>query len=202
MRPLGALSYESSVFLYSHHQLTALPFLRQVRPQLRLKRRKGDLIGRLDADRGSGEIFRERANRLRDAAIAATLLEPAYYSRIFHRLSLPREEDFAAFDRWRRTRPTLRPLRVLGVDAAWIKDTAEALHWEAHRIDPLGDWAEVIAAGDPEKWKSLSGDVRAALELRVSAELLLLYYDELHRARRAPPLRNHRRGLADSSTTG
>jgi hypothetical protein len=32
-RPLGERSYESSVYLYSRHQLTALPFLRQVRPQ-------------------------------------------------------------------------------------------------------------------------------------------------------------------------
>jgi hypothetical protein len=187
-RPLGDRSYESSVFLYSRHQLTAVPFLRQVRPQLKLKHAKGDVIGQLAANRGSVGILRERAERLRDAATAATLLEPAYYSRIFHRLSLPREEDFAAFDRWRRTRPLLRSLRVLSVDAAWISDAAESLHWEAHRIDPLGAWADVIAAGEPEKWKTLSGDARAALELRVSAELLLLYYDDLHRGRRAPPL--------------
>jgi hypothetical protein len=187
-RPLGEWSYESSVYLYSHHQLTALPFLRQARPHLQLKRTKGDLVGRLDADRGSVGILRERGDGLRAAAVAATLLEPAYYARIFHRLSLPREEDFVAFDRWRRTRPLLRPLRILGVDATWIKDAAESLHWEAHRIDPLGAWAEVIAAGEPEKWKSLSGDARAALELRASAELLLFYYDDLHRARRAPPL--------------
>lgn len=100
---------------------------------------------------------------------------------------MPREEDFVAFDRWRRKR-LLRPLRMLGVDPGWIKETAEMLHWEAHRIDPLSAWAQVLGAGEPEKWKSLSGDARAALELRVSAELLLLYYDDLHRARRAPPL--------------
>jgi hypothetical protein len=186
-RRLGEWSYESSVYLYSRHQLSALPFLRQVRPQLKLERTKAGLVGRL-ADPGSVAILRERADRLREAAIAATLLGPAYYSRSFHRLSLPREDDFAVFDRWRRTRPLLRPLRLLGVDASWIKDAAEMLHWDAHRIDPLGDWAEVIAAGETEKWKSLSGDARAALELRVSAELLLLYYDDLHRARRAPPL--------------
>ena len=186
-RPLGEWSYDSSVYLYSRHQLTALAFLRQVRPRLQLQT-KGHLVGRLDGDRGSVEILRERADGLRAAAIASTLLEPAYYSHIFHRLSLPREEDFVAFDRWRRTRPLLRPLRILGVDAAWIKNAAESLHWEAHRIDPLGAWAEVIAAGEPEKWKSLSGDARVAHELRASAELLLLYYDDLHRARRAPPL--------------
>lgn len=112
----------------------------------------------------------------------------AYYSRIFLRLSLPRDKDFAAYERWRRRRPLLRPLSMLGVDAAWIKEAAETLHSDAHRIDPLGAWAEVIAAGEPEKWKSLSGDARGALELRVSAEVLLLYYDDLHRARRAPPL--------------
>lgn len=187
-RPLGEWSYASSVYLYSRHQLSAIGLLRQTRPVLRLKRVKGDLVGRLDATRAVVAVWRERAERLRQIALAATLLEPAYYSRIFHRLSLPSDADFAAFDRWRRRRPLMRPLRALGVDAAWIKDAAAALHSEAHRIDPLGDWAELVAAGEPEKWKSLSGDARAALELRVSAEILLLYYDALHRARRAPPL--------------
>ncbi len=187
-RRLGERSYESSVYLYSRHQLTALQLLGQMRPQLMLKRTKSDLVGRLDARADIVAIWRERADLLRDAAIAATLLEPAYYSRIFHRLSLPREEDFVAFDRWRRRRPLLHPLRLLGVHAGWIKDTAEMLHSDAHRVDPLGAWAEVIAAGEPEKWKTLSGNARAALELRISAEILLLYYDDLHRARRAPPL--------------
>lgn len=187
-RPLGEWTYHSSVYLYSRHQLTALQLLHQARPRLRLKHAGGEHVGRLDANADAVGIWRERADRLRQIAIAATLLEPAYYSRIFHRLSLPREEDFVAFDHWRRKRPLLRPLRALGVDVGWLKDTAATLHWEADRIDPLGQWAEIIAAGEPEKWKSLSGDVRAAHELRVSAEFLLLYYDDLHRARRAPPL--------------
>jgi hypothetical protein len=186
-RRLDEWSYESSVYLYSRHQLTALPFLRRVRPQLELKQAKSDIVARL-VNHGSVKILRGRAAHLRDAAIAATLLEPAYHSRIYQRLSLPREEDFIAFDRWRRTRPLLRSLRLLDVDAAWIKDAAQLLHLEAEHIDPLGGWAEVVAAGDPEKWKSLSGTARAALELRISAELLLLYHDALHRAHRAPAL--------------
>lgn len=187
-RRVDEWSYESSVYLYSHHQLSAVPFLRRVSPLLKLRRAHGDLVGSLDVDRATAISLREQAKALRETAIAATLLEPAYYSRIFHRISLPRDEDFVAYDRWRRTRPLLRPLRTLQVDAVWIKKTAEALHSEASRIDPLGDWAEVIAAAEPEKWKTLRGDARAALELRVSAEFLLLYYDQLHRARRAAAL--------------
>ena len=187
-RELDEWSYESSVYLYSRHQLTAIPFVQRVRPWVQLRKTRNDLIGRLEVDRVSAISIHEQAETLREAAIAATLLEPAYYSRIFHRISLPDDDDFAAYDRWRRQRPLLRPLRTLGVDAAWIKKTAEMLHSEASRVDPLGDWAEVIAAAEPEKWKTLKGDVRAALELRVSAEFLLLYYERLHRARRAPAL--------------
>lgn len=187
-RALGDRSYDSSVYLYSHHQLNALQLMRQARSRLRLKRVKGDLVGQLDAEPQTVKMWHERAESLRQVALAATLLEPAYYSRLFGRMSLPLGRDFAAFDRWRRHRPLLRPLRQLGVEAAWLKDSAETLHWEAHRIDPLGAWAEVIAAGEPEKWHSLSGDARAALESRISAEFLLLYYDDLHRARRAPAL--------------
>jgi hypothetical protein len=187
-RRVDEWSYESSVYLYSRHQLTAVPFLRRVRPLLTLRRMRGDLVGILEVDRATAISLHEQAEALWEAAIAATLLEPAYYSRIFHRISLPHDDDFIAYDRWRRRRPLLRPLGRLGVDAAWIKKTAEMLHFEASRIDPLGDWVEVIAAAEPEKWKTLTGDARAALELRVSAEFLLLYYDQLHRARRAPAL--------------
>jgi hypothetical protein len=186
-RRMEGWSYESSTYLYSHHQLTAVPMLRAVRPELRFARTNNAVVGRL-ADPGRAKTLRERANRLRDAAVAITLLEPAYYSRIFRQLSLPTQDDFAAFGRWQRTRRLLRPLRLLDVDAAWIKDAAQMLHWEADRIDPLGEWAEVVAAGAPEKWKGLSGDARAALELRLSAEFLLLYCDDLHSARRALPL--------------
>jgi hypothetical protein len=187
-RQLAEWSYESSVYLYSRHQLSAVPFVRRVRGWLKLRGVRGDLVGGLDVDRATAAVVREQAEALRKAAIAATLLEPAYYSRIFGRLSLPHDEDFVAFDRWCRTRPLLRPLRALEVNAAWIRDAAEMLHREAHRVDPLGEWAEVIAAGEPEKWKSLSGDARAALEVRISAEFLLLYHDRLHTARRAPAL--------------
>jgi len=187
-RSIADWSYESSVYLYSRHQLVAVQLLRQARPQLRLRRFRGDLVGRLDADQQLTTLWRERATLLRETALLATLLEPAYQSRIVRRFSLPHEADFAAFDRWRRRRPLLHPLRLLGVDAAWIKDAAAGLHSEADRIDPLGDWAEIIAAGEPQKWNSLRGDARGALELRLTAELLLLYYDDLHRARRAPAL--------------
>jgi hypothetical protein len=187
-RQLDEWSYESSVYLYSRHQLAAVPFVGRVRPALKLRRLRGDHVGNLDVDPTTASVLREQAETIRQAAIAATLLEPAYYSRIYGRLSLPRDEDFVAFDRWRRTGPLLRPLRALRVDAAWISKAAAMLHSEADRVDPLGDWAEVIAAGEPEKWKSLTGDARAALEVRVSAEFLLLYYDRLHKARRAPAL--------------
>lgn len=187
-RELDEWSYDSSVYLYSRHQLTAIPFVQRVRPWVKLYRTRNDLIGRLEVDRASAVSLREQAEALREAAIAVTLLEPAYYSRIFRHISLPHDDDFAAYDRWRRKRPLLRPLRTLGVDAAWIKKTAEMLHSEASRVDLLGDWAEVIAAAEPEKWKTLKGDARAALELRVSAEFLLLYYERLHRAGRAPAL--------------
>jgi len=202
-RPLGEWSYESSVYLYSHHQLTALPFLRQARPHLQLKRTKGDLVGRLDADRGSVGILRERGDGLRAAAVAATLLEPAYYARIFHRLSLPREEDFVAFDRWRRTRPLLRPLRILGVDATWIKDAAESLHWEAHRIpnskveekrrpcrsssqpSPRGAATRLLAPFTRGVHKLSRAQNRADLqEVRISAPHGLNEYETLDDARR------------------
>lgn len=60
-RQLGGRSYESSVYLYSRHQLAALQLLRQVRPQLNLRRAQGHLVGQLDAGADVVAIWRERA---------------------------------------------------------------------------------------------------------------------------------------------
>lgn len=132
--------------------------------------------------------WRQRARRLREIVIAVSALEPAYYSRVIGRLSLPARDDFEPFERWRRARKLGSALRWLGVSSAWIKDAAAALLADADRFDPLGDWLEVVAEAEPEKWKRLRGQARSAMDLRIAAEVLLLYYDDLVAAGRTNPL--------------
>lgn len=187
-RTIGELSYDSSVYLYSPHQLIALPLNRQARSHLGFTRRRGDLVASLDVDPWLVARWREVAQRFRDIVVAVSALEPIYYPSVVGRLSLPSHRDFETFEWWRRTRSVRSGLRWLGVSARWLRDAAEELLREAERIDPLGSWAEVVAEGEPEKWKTLRGDARNAMDLRIGAEVLLLYHDDLVAAGLSKPL--------------
>lgn len=187
-RTIGELTYDSSVYLYSPHQLIALPLIRDVLPHLGWSRH-GRVVGlSTGIDAFWRTQWRQRARRLREIVIAVSALEPAYYSRVIGRLSLPARDDFEPFERWRRARRLGSALRWLGVSSAWIKDAAAALLADADRFDPLGDWLEVVAEAEPEKWKRLRGQARSAMDLRIAAEVLLLYYDDLVAAGRTKPL--------------
>jgi hypothetical protein len=121
--------------------------------------------------------------------IAALALEPIYYSRITGRLRLPAREAFEAFHIWREGLPVMEPLDWLSVDADWLRNSARDLLWNADRFDPLGSWAEVIAATDnPDSWSRLKSGARNAIDLRLVAELLLSCHDALVVNGKADPL--------------
>lgn len=187
-RTIGELTYESSVYLYSPHQLVLLPLIRDVLPNLRWSHQSGAVGLSLGVDAFWRTHWCQRALRLREIVIAVSALEPAYYSHVIGRLSLPMGNDFEVFEQWRRGRKLSSALRWLGVNAAWIKDAAAMLLADANRFDPLGDWLEIVAEAEPEKWERLRGQARSAMDLRIAAEILLLYYDQLAAAGRARPL--------------
>jgi hypothetical protein len=182
----GGTKYDKSVFLYAPHQLVALPLVRQLLP--RLGWRRGQSVGWLKAEPRVRKLWISEAERRREIAIAASTIEPAYYSQIIGWLRLQGLDDPEAYYRWRRRLPLQRLLRWLGVNAAWLVTAAEELLQRAHSIDPLGPWWEVIAHGDPDKWPKLSGAALSAMDLRVTAEVLLRYYDALVEAGMAKPL--------------
>jgi hypothetical protein len=156
--------YDSSYYLYSAHQVIALPLVARLLPGLRWEGRGDDARLRFDADASLRRIYCEQALRARELAIASALLEPVYYSRIVGRLRLPAAEDFEPFLDWRRG---LDPQTVLGwlADGAdWVRTAAEELLSTADRVDPLGAFAEVIARADPDRWRSLRRGRRSICE--------------------------------------
>jgi hypothetical protein len=183
----GGTEYDKSVFLYAPHQLVALPLVRNVLP--RLKWRRGQSVGRLDGDARVRELWTSEAERRREVAIAASAIEPAYYSQVIGGwLRLRSLDESEAYSRWRRKLPLQRLLRWLGINAAWLVTEAEELLQRAYSIDPLGPWWEVIAHGDPDRWPKLGGAALNAMDLRVTAEVLLRYHDALVEAGKAKSL--------------
>lgn len=186
-REVGDVSYRSSEYLYSHHQLLALPLVRGALPYLRYGS-GGEINGLREVERWVHGHWRERAGWLHSRLMALSVLEPIYYPHVIRRIHYNGEE-LAEFDTWLgRLRP-LAMLDWLGVEPAWIKDSAGVLLDEAEQIDPLGRWSELVREADPRRWEWLEGEARSALDLRIGAEVLLRYYDRLVQGRIAPKIK-------------
>ena len=124
----------------------------------------------------------------RDMAIAASALEPLYFSRVVNVIRLRGTGDIKDLIAWRQEVSVNYMLDWLKVDAKWLEDSASTLLSEGERIDPLRDWSELVARADPQQWQSLRGAARAAIDLRMLAETFLAYYDDLVDAKKATPL--------------
>ena len=189
----GDLNYHKSVFLYAPFQLVALPLVREVLPHLSWRRNES--VGALNVEASRRKRWASEAQRLREIAFAASAIEPAYYSQVigFLRLSGSLEEA-ESYYRWRQKLPLQRMLRWLGINAPWLVTAAEELLEKANRIDPLGEWWEVIAQGDFKIWPKLRREALSAMDFRVAAEVLLRYHDDLVDAgkAKAPPERPER----------
>ena len=192
-RLVAEFNYDKSVFLYAPHQLVALPLVREVLPHLSWNRDAS--VGSLKVEARRRERWIAEAQRLRELAAAASAIEPAYYSQVIGRLRLRGDlDEVEAYQRWRQKLPLQRILRWLGVNAGWLVTAAEDLLERANRFDPLGEWWEVVAQGDFEKWPKLRREALNAMDFRVAAEVLLRYHDDLVDAGKAKaPLRRHER---------
>lgn len=191
---VGDVTYRSSEYLYSHHQLLALPILRAALPNLSYGA-TGEVDGFGDVEPAYSGYWRGQAEWLHPRLVALSALEPLYHHQIVRRIRYNGDE-LERYEAWRRD---LRPgamLEWLGVDAAWIKESAGQLLREADGFDPLGGWSDLVREAEPASWERLEGEARSAVDLRIGAEIFLRYYDRLVRGRLAPkiepPPRRHR----------
>ena len=176
-RTVGDVAYRSSAYLYSHHQLLALPILRAALPHLRYGP-NGEVVGFNDIHPVNVGYWRQQADRLRSLVVALSALEPIYYPPIIRRIRYNGDE-LEHYERWRRDLEAGAMLEWLGVDAAWIRKSARDLLSQADGIDPLGRWVDLVRESDPARWEWLEGEARSALDLRIGAEIFLSYYDKL-----------------------
>jgi hypothetical protein len=186
-------SYDASVYLYSPHQLIAIPQVEHLRAWrwLILKRQRGQIVGDLNVSKEMASDLQGQARHWRDISIALTALEPIHYSRITGSLRLPGEEDFRAYDKWIRGLSSTAHVRWLGVGSEWLVSSGRRLLSEAHRISPLGSFDELIGRSDPDRWRELRGPARNTIDFRIGGELLFREHDRLVRKRKAkavPPI--------------
>lgn len=188
-RQAGAIEYSASEYVYSLHQVLMLPTIKAALPHLKYHGDRTNRVATLDVNRHWRSWAQRRESEIRDIVVAVSALEPVYYPDIIRSLRLPAQEDFGRYDRWRRRLPLLATREWLGVDADWIREAGRALLSLADSIDPLGDWLQLVREADPDRWTRLKGEARNAMDFRIAAEILLRYYDDLVRGRRARPIK-------------
>jgi len=128
------------------------------------------------------EYRRERGEQQRRLATALTLLEPRYLPEVERGWLNLRSFHDKEWHEWRASydpHDQLDALDLLGIDAPGVLSHAEGLLSRARRLDPSGQWSSLIRRAPQKTWASLTGDLAASVELRVAAEILLLFYADL-----------------------
>ena len=183
-RTAYGVTYQSSEYLYSHHQLLTVPTLRQLK--VFLSYQQPDARAPHLHQRAFWDLFvRPRLSTIASLIIALSALDPLHYPDLTGTLRSNQREQY---DQWRQR---LRPrslIRWLGVSPEWLKQHGAWLLHQGDTIDPMGDWHRLIREADPRSWGSLKADARSALDHRLAAEILLSHYDLLVEAGAAAAL--------------
>jgi hypothetical protein len=172
--------------LYSWYQLLVMPEIDGLLAYRRDHRRCGHRIAWLPQPH---PILIGRAAKLRATAIALTALEARYLPVLdpewIHLVN-------AGAADWRTYRDGFDPVmisRQLGYTAAQARQDADWLLLRAHRIDPVGDsWSRLIRRAPSRAWEGLKDAALSAVDYRVAAEILLLFYEDLATCGHAEPL--------------
>jgi hypothetical protein len=182
----GDVHFLAREFLYSPYQLLLIPTVREG-----LESRNALKARTLPTAWVDGVLKRARlASAENDRhVVLLTALEPIYYPAITAHTRIPGGTgSFEDYDAFARTFDPIELLRWLGWDAAELQKLAEALLWRAHFIDPLKNWHELVALVHPDKWARLEGDALLAVDLRVAAEMILRFLEDLAERGAAPAL--------------
>jgi hypothetical protein len=173
--------------LYSRYQLLVLPELNSVLVKQRYRRsRDGKLLVRLPQP---DEYVRQEAARFRRMALILAAIEARYLPKLdAERLYLVNTDE----DEWRRYRDSFDPVSVnrwLGYSATQALEDAEHLLFKAHTFDPVGSsWSQLMRRAPRKAWERLKDAALLAIDYRIAAELLLLFYEDLADRGQAEPL--------------
>jgi hypothetical protein len=176
--------------IYSRYQLLALHEARSVLNKRKLFRRSGRRITKLPVP---DAFTLQRAARLRRIAIAATALEARYLPKLdpeWLRLVNSDAED------WQEYRARFDPVdmsRRLNYSPAQARADAEWLLDRAGDLDQYGpSWSQLVRRSPPKAWTEFKDGALIALDHRLAAELLLLFYEDMAERGEAEPLPTER----------
>jgi hypothetical protein len=98
----------------------------------------------------------------------------------------------AETEEWLHYRANFDPVAIstrIGYSAAQARADAESLLMWVDRLDPVGDaWSQLIRRAPSTTWEGLKDAALMALDKRIAAEILLLFYEDLVGRGEADPL--------------
>jgi hypothetical protein len=184
----------TSTFYYSPYQILLFPMLQNVIPKMDAQKtpQKYSSLGisyTLDPHKvGARSRYETNIQENDELVIILTALESRYRPRITGRLTNRRGHELDSWFDYEQKFDPSKMLRWLGWDADRIRTTAETLLFTADRIDPLNEWSRLVRLCRFEKLDRLRGDALLAVDHRVAAEMLLQFYEDLHKKGEAAPL--------------
>jgi hypothetical protein len=173
--------------LYSWYQLLVCPELDGVlacRGSWRTSR--GAVIVRLP---DPGPMLLDRAARLRTMAVVLTAAEARYRPVLDPEWLQLINADQDEWQRYRDGFDSVAASAQLGYSADRARQDAEWLLSRARYLDPVGDsWSQLMRRAPARAWKDLKDAALSALDYRIAAEILLLFYEDLTACGQADPL--------------
>ena len=183
-RMIDGFRERTSDFLYSPYQMLLVPELRKLVPRMRISRSaSGRFRFHLKLNENRRSEVEAQAKDNDELVVALSALDRVYRPRVIGRLSY--------FESWVQFEASFSPvemLRWLEWDPQHVLDVADRLLDMAYKIDPLRDWIELVRLCRPDKWDKLRGDALVAMDHRMAAEMILLFYEDLVGVGAAPPL--------------
>lgn len=176
--------------IYSQYQLLALPVLTDLLDRRTYQKRGKRRIARIPTPHPLLlQSLHERTDPLRKMALSLTSLEARYLPKLdpeFIHLNSADVED------WERYRNQFDPAQMqewLQYPSARVRGDAEDLLSRASRIDPVGTyWSRLMRRAPAKSRKYLKDAALQAMDLRIAAEILLLFYEDLAEHDHAEPL--------------
>jgi hypothetical protein len=160
-----------------------------------------DLVPLLASGRMTGPIGRRRRllSRLDDAAretfkdrrrwvLVLMALEARYLPQLDPEWLHLINTELERWDDYRALFDPVATAAALEVTADEIYREAERLLFRASRLDPMGEWSHLVRRAPRKTWRSLTDNALMALEHRMAAEVLLLFYEDLAVREKAEPL--------------
>ncbi len=172
--------------IYSRYQLLLLAEIVDLlgRRRYRLKGTK-----RLARVLGPHAALVQRAGKLRGIATVLTALEARYFPALDPEWVRLSNADPAEWQQYRANFDPIAMSTRLACSAPQARQDAEWLLMTARRLDPVGDsWSQLMRRAPSTSWEELKGAALMALDYRIAAEILLLFYEDLAARGEAEPL--------------